>query len=300
MTFHYSIADFLVRLVFAEGQYNSQRLIPSFERFRIVDDACCYDQEPLFTLTIDDTLPVVPKEQRHRIRAFDTGNGETIVDHCQDGGYQFIIKDLHEQQCALLISDKDFAHCRCALNGTYSMRTFGLTNVLMLSFAYASSRHSTLLMHASLVRHEGRAYAFTAKSGTGKSTHVSLWMQHIPHCDIMNDDNPIIRLKDDGVWVYGGPWSGKTPCYRNVKAPLGAVVRIDRATTNSIERLSPIEAFISVLPSCSSMKWDADIWDRDCKSVSALVEHVPCYTLHCLPDEEAAMICHNAIHTYAK
>ena len=105
---------------------------------------------------------------------------------------------------------------------------------------------------------------------------------------------------DDGVCVYGGPWSGKTPCYRNVKAPLGAVVRIDRAPENSIEKQNAIEAFISVLPSCASMKWDEDLWDRVCTNVTKLVEQVPCYILHCLPDEEAAMICHNAIHKSEK
>ena len=296
MTYDFLIADFPVRICFTDNQPNGTWLIPSLRSFLVDAASAATVGEPLFTLIVDDTLPVVPKEHRHRIRVFDTGNGDTAVDRLEDGGYQFIIKDIEHNECALLIADKGFTHCRCALNGSRSMRIYGMTNVLMLCFSYASSNHSTLLMHASLVRHEGVAYAFTAKSGTGKSTHVSLWMQHIPDCDIMNDDNPIIRLKDDGVYVYGGPWSGKTPCYRNVVAPLGGVVRIDRAEQNSIDRLPPIEAFTSVLPSCSSMKWDEDIWDRICTAVSSLVAQVPCYILHCLPDEEAALLCHNVVH----
>ena len=71
----------------------------------------------------------------------------------------------------------------------------------------------------------------------------------------MNDDNPIVRLIDGEAWIYGSPWSGKTPCYRNIKARLGAITRIDRAKENSVDKPSPIEAFASLLPSCSSMKW---------------------------------------------
>ena len=98
--------------------------------------------------------------------------------------------------CCLLQSNKDFSDCRCALNGNYDMRCFGLNNALMLIFAFAGCHKQTLLIHASLVRRNGYGYAFIAKSGTGKSTQVSLWLKHIQGCDLMNDDNPIIRIID--------------------------------------------------------------------------------------------------------
>jgi hypothetical protein len=145
------------------------------------------------------------------------------------------------------------------------------------------------------VRQNGYGYAFIAKSGTGKSTQVSLWLRHIPGCDLMNDDNPIVRVINGEVFIYGGPWSGKTPCYRNVKAKLGAVTRIDRATENSIEKMSPIEAFASFLPSCSSMKWDNDIFNKICDTVTKVVETTSIYTLHCLPNKEAAVLCNKTI-----
>jgi hypothetical protein len=122
-----------------------------------------------------------------------------------------------------------------------------------------------------------------------------MWLRYIPGCDLMNDDNPIIRIIDGEPYIYGGPWSGKTPCYRNVKAKLGAITRIDRAPQNSIERLHPIEAFASFLPSCSSMKWDKDIYRRICDTVTKVVETTGIYTLHCLPNEEAAQVCYKAI-----
>lgn len=287
----FKIAELNIRITFKESQRNSMRLLPSFEPFRAEIDS----NDIFFQLTVDDTLKPFPKERRERIRDFDTGNGHTIVDQVDNGGYQYIIKDINGADCCLLQANKDFSECKCALNGTYNMRTFGLNNALMLIFAFAGSFHDTLLIHASLVRQNGYGYAFIAKSGTGKSTQVSLWLRHIPGCDLMNDDNPIIRIIDGEPFIYGGPWSGKTPCYRNVKARLGAVTRIDRAEENSIEKLPPIEAFASFLPSCSSMKWDGEIFNNICNTVTKVVETTGIYTLHCLPNKEAAILCNKTI-----
>lgn len=286
----FRIAEHNIRIIFNESGYNDMRLLPSFEPFRTETDDHLF-----FQLEVDDTLTPIPKARRERIRKFDTGNGETVVDLVDDGGYQYIIKDIHGGECCLLQSNKDFTKCRCALNGNYNMRSFGLNNALMLIFAFAGSHHDTLLIHASLVRQNGYGYAFIAKSGTGKSTHVSLWLQHLPGCDLMNDDNPIIRILDGEPYIYGGPWSGKTPCYRNVKARLGAITRIDRASENSIDKLSPIEAFASVLPSCSTMKWDEAIFPQICDTVTKIIETTSIYTLHCLPNKEAALLCHKTI-----
>lgn len=288
---HFRIAEHNIRIVFEDSEINSLALIDSFQPFK-VDKT---DEDLLFQLTVDDNLQPVPKERRHRIRAFDSGNGDTIVDRLDDGGYQYIIKDINGRGCCLLITDKDFYNCRCALNGNFVMRDYGLNSALMLIMAFAGSRKQTLLIHASLVRCDGYGYAFIAKSGTGKSTQVSMWLRYIPGCDLMNDDNPIVRIIEEKPYIFGGPWSGKTPCYRNVKAPLGAVTRIDRASANSVEKLSPVEAFASFLPSCSSMKWDTDIYNAICDTVTRVVETTGIYTLHCLPDKESAEICHKAI-----
>lgn len=290
---NYVIADFPVRISFSERNRNDVCLLPSFSPFLHNDDEVM--EALLFNLIVDNATTPVEKARRERVRAFDTGNGDTIVDRIIDGGWQFIVKDINGKECALLIANSDFTKCRCALKGNYSMRHFGLNNVIMLIFAFAGSKRDTVLIHASLVRKDGWGYAFIAKSGTGKSTQVSMWLRHIPGCDLMNDDNPIIRIIDGKSYIYGSPWSGKTPCYRNVKARLGAVTRIDRAQVNSIDKLKPVEAFVSVLPSCSSMKWDTYTYNSLCDIVTRIVETTDIYILHCLPDKESAIICHDTI-----
>lgn len=292
----FCVAGHNFRIVFESSPYNNMHLIPSFEPFRIED----IHGELLFHLTVDDREQPFPKELRKRIRSFDTGNGETIVDKVDNGGYQYIIKDIYGNDCCLLKTNKNFSNCRCALNGNFAMRNFGLNNALMLIYAFAGARKNTLLIHASLVRHNDYGYAFIAKSGTGKSTQVSMWLRYISNCDLMNDDNPIIKTKDGIAWIYGSPWSGKTPCYRNIKAKLGAITRIDRATENSVEKLSPIDAFASILPSCSSMRWDKEIYNAICDTITNIIETTNIYTLHCLPNKKAAEICHKEISKKTK
>lgn len=286
---YFCIGGHNVSITFADGN-NSMELLPSFPPFAINRPG----GELLFSLTVDDTLR--PSTERDLVRSFDTGNGDTLVYQLPDGGYEYIIRDIRGRDCCLLHAGARFRECRCALNGNEIMRSFGLNNALMLIYAFAGSYCDTLLIHASCVACNGWCYPFIAKSGTGKSTHSNLWLNYIEGTELVNDDNPIIRRFSDGrVMVYGSPWSGKTPCYRNVSFPLGALTRIDRAPANSIERLRPALAFASLLPACSSMKWDSAIYNNLCDTLSCIIEVTPVYTLHCLPDEEAARLCHKTI-----
>ena len=289
MNNYFTIADHDVCIQFADSDRNSMSLLPSFHNFRT-------DRQPtdlFLTLTVDDSLR--PVKDRQLVRKFDTGNGDTVVYQLPDGGYQYIIRDIYDRDCCLLVCNSDFSNCRCALNGDWVMRSFGLNDALMLIYAFAGSFRETMLIHASCIRQGDWGYPFIAKSGTGKSTHSSLWLKHIEGCDLMNDDNPVVRVIEGTPYIYGSPWSGKTPCYRNIRARLGAVTRIDRAPENSIDRLLPVQAFASLLPACSSMKWDGIIYNNLCDTVTRIIETTPIYTLHCLPDEAAAILCHKTI-----
>lgn len=285
----FSIADFKVLITFQNSATNNIQLLPSYAPFAIDGDC----ENLFFSLSVDDTLK--PRKDKELIRKFDTGNGDTYVYQLSDGGYQYRIKNVTSHDCCLLITNKDFTQCQCALNGDWSMRSFGLNTAIMITFAFAGCFHDTVLIHASCVRHDNWAYPFTAKSGTGKSTHSNLWLSHIPNTDLINDDNPIIRMIDGKPMLYGSPWSGKTPCYRKVCVPLGAVTQIDRAPHNSIEQLSPIMAFTQLLPACSTMKWDGVIYNHICDTITHIIETTPVYMLHCLPDEEAAQLCYKTI-----
>ena len=294
----FCIAGHVIDVVFADANMGDIDLLPSFEPFRKQE---CPNGGKLFTLHVDDSLRPLKKDNAELIGTFDTGNGDTIVSCTADGRYQYIIKDIHGNSCCLLQADSDFVNATCALNGNSQMRHFGLNNALMMLYAFRGSFFQTLLIHASLVRENGYGYAFIAKSGTGKSTHTSLWLKHIPNTDLMNDDNPIVRIIDGKAYIYGSPWSGKTPCYRDVVAKLGAITQIARANANSVERLSPTAAFAHILPACSTMKWHKAVFRNTYDTVISIIEASPRnYVLHCLPDKEAALVCHEAISLSAK
>lgn len=286
-TSHYfSIADWQICICFAqEDDKIGIHLLPSFAPF-----ATEAEGEPLLTMTVDQSLC---EADGKRVRTCDTGSGDIIVDLLGDGGFQFLIKNIADEPCALMQSNADFTECRCRLLAESELqRTFGLNNAMMLAYAFAGARHGTLLVHASVVRHAKRGYAFIAKSGTGKSTQVNNWVNVIPDCDLMNDDNPVIRIIDGESWIYGSPWSGKTPCYRQVKAPLGAVTQIVRAQENRAEKMPPIMGFNALVSSCSAMKWDKASYHGVCDTVSTILETTGCYALHCTADKQSAIVCY--------
>ena len=295
---NFRVADHIIQISIKESPYNKFGLIPSFAPFRISEEETIDENDILFTMLVDDSISVA--ETKESVGEFDLGDGKVNLWRLEDGGYEYSIFDLKERECCLLQTDKSFRHCCCALKGDRAMRRLGLNDALMFAFAFAGSRKQTLLIHASTILHEGYGYPFIAKSGTGKSTHSQLWIKHIPGSELMNDDNPSVRIIDGKPIIYGTPWSGKTPCYRQIKAPLGAITRIDRAKENSIERLDIAQSFASFLPSCSAMQWDCEIYDGICQTITGIIATTPFYTLHCLPDEDAARLCHKTISRTSK
>lgn len=296
--YHYNIAEHIVRIGFAEGQGNSMALLPSFRFFECEANE---SSECLFTLFVDDAL--VPIDARHGaklIKVFETGNGDTSVERLPDGGYQYFIKNLAGEACCLLQTDKDFHECKCALRGNYAQRCFGINNAVMLCFAFAGADKSTMLIHASCICCGEEAYAFLAKSGTGKSTHTSLWLRNVEGCELLNDDNPVVRIIDGKSFIYGSPWSGKTPCYRNIKARLGGMAQIERSQENKLQPLSVIDSFTRLVMSISSMRWDRDIFLKTCDNISAIIESTPVYDMYCRPDREAALVSSNGMMWKAK
>ena len=277
------------RVIFVDGGKNDERLLPSSEPFAESPT----DEPMLFELTVDDEFR--PSQRGKEIGQFDCGGNNHGVYRKEDGSYQILVTDFQGRQCCILETDADFSHGKVALNGNFNMRTFGLNNALMMMYAFAAADRDTLLMHASVIRKDGIGYLFLGVSGTGKSTHTGNWLRYIPGTDLMNDDNPVVRFINGKAIVFGSPWSGKTPCYRNIEAPIGAFVQLKQAPYNKICRQSVIESFASLLTSCSVMKWDAHVYRGVCDGVTRMIETVPTYLLENLPDEDAVRLSYETV-----
>lgn len=268
--------------------------LPSYEPFAVEPDG----EDLLFALTVDDEF--YPAEKGELIGDFECGSADFGVYRLLDGTYQMLISLPGGDYCGLLQASPGFGAAIIATRGEGAARAFAVNNALMLMYAFASANMGTLLVHASVIKNGDWGYLFLGKSGTGKSTHSSLWLKHIEGSQLLNDDNPVVRVCKEGAFVYGSPWSGKTPCYKNDGAPIGAFVQIKQEPENHIRLNRPLQAFALLLPSMSSMKWDKQVYGGVCDSVARLIERIPLYTLGCRPDKEAAEVCYAEVNKQRK
>lgn len=169
---------------------------------------------------------------------------------------------------------------------------FAIDNAAMLVYAFATADKQTLLFHSSVTVRQNRAYMFLGHSGTGKSTHSQQWKAAFEDAHLLNDDNPVVRiLPDETVRVYGSPWSGKTPCYKNESAPVQALVQLVQAPENKMAKLKMSQAYPYILASVSGLKVLPQMMDRLFESIAKLLEISPVYRLECLPNPDAARLC---------
>ncbi len=163
-------------------------------------------------------------------------------------------------------------------------------NAIHALLAEGLVQHGVLLIHGSALCMDGEACLFTASSGTGKSTHARLWREVFgDRVWMINDDKPLLRIGADGVTeVFGSPWDGKHHLSRNASAPLNAIVSLHRGTENSIEALSPAEAF-AVLRRRAYISPYRDTDEAVLALESRLISSVPFYRLYCNMEREAAL-----------
>ena len=200
--------------------------------------------------------------------------------------------------CCLLTATANFSEAWLS-TADPRLWTFSVNNAAMLLFAFASVHTGTLEMHASVVKRQGKGYLFLGKSGTGKSTHSRQWLAAFSDATLLNDDNPVLRVyEQDGkvsAWVYGSPWSGKTPCYINDGVPVGGIVKLNQAPHNEVHIMRLPEAYAYILSSSSGMKIIPETMDKIYATIARLVENQAVHAMDCLPDADAARVCWHAV-----
>lgn len=292
MKLHFSVARQVYCIEFQDETAPYRDLLPSSAPFFLKE----HTGELLFHLLVGDGLVGEATEGFEEIGHFDNGDLWHHVWRMPNGGYHLHIADLKEQVVCQLETDATFSHCQASLFGDTSKQSFGLDNAIMIAFAFSGAYHRLLLIHASVPVVDGRAYLFQGKSGTGKSTHCRLWLNNIEGTTLLNDDNPVVRVEENGeVGIYGSPWSGKTPCYKQERAEAGGFLRLHQAPHNVIRPLPKLEAFASLLSSTSTMVWDKPSYNAICDTVSAVIARVPAFDLECLPNAEAAFLSHTTM-----
>lgn len=273
-----------------------KKLLPSYAPFYVAEGE---SSNSMLYVVVNNGV-VDANAEGEELGQFDCGGTNHGVYRLAEG-YKVVISTVEGHLASAMKTNADFSECVISLFGDEDDQRFGLGNAMMIAFAFAAAYYNVVLMHASVTMNNGYGYLFLGKSGTGKSTHSKLWRQYIEGSDLLNDDNPAVRAFDDGrVVVYGTPWSGKTPCYRNLQMPVGAYVRLEQYPENVIRQETRLETFASVLSSCSTMVWDKPSYDHITNTVSQIASKVSAYYLRCRADQEAAQLSYRAIAQHSK
>ena len=158
-------------------------------------------------------------------------------------------------------------------------------------------KYGVFLLHAAVVELDGRGYAFSARRGTGKSTHTELWQSRFGghageryKATVINGDKPLIRRAPDGrFWAYGTPWCGKEGKGVNRRCPLNAICFLEQGSENRVTVTSTADAAARIMEA-TVLPPDTEGQDRMAALVGATVRDIPALTLACRPDMEAVEV----------
>ena len=287
-TFSFRVADHLFVI---ETAHDLFACCPNYEAF-LNSQPSALSSHPLFTLCVSDEPLSALSSQLSPFYTDRSDADMPCIEMYREGeGWLFRFSQTRDGEIVgAFRCDATMEHATLYGEPT----RFAIDNTLMLLYAFTTAARRTLLFHASVIVREDKGYLFLGKSGTGKSTHAEQWLKCFADAERLNDDNPVVRVGEDGrARVYGSPWSGKTPCYKASSAPVQALVQLAQAPKNEIRLLRPTQAYPYILASVSGLKMLPAMMDSLYESIAALLESTPVYFLDCLPNPEAAEVCYS-------
>ena len=157
-------------------------------------------------------------------------------------------------------------------------------------------KYNAFIMHGAVITYQDKALMFTAKSGTGKTTHIKLWRQYFKNdVDIVNGDKPIVRVFDDGIKVYGTPYCGKERWHKNRSAYLHSICIIKRGLENNIRKISSEDAIIPLYQQLFVPKDSEEIAGKILELYNQLLTSIPLYVLQCDISQETVEVAYKGM-----
>ena len=284
MKSYYLVANHLFAIEASEDQFAQ---LSNYAPFK---SPVTGNPSPLFTIRVNECEAPSLESWSHIYTDTSDDDMPRIEMYRKDGAWLFRVSMSREGEIVSTMEcSSDWSEVKLYMRTDCTR--FAIDNAAMLVYAFATADKKTLLFHSSVTVREKYAYMFLGHSGTGKSTHSRQWKAAFPDAELINDDNPAVRIENGVVQVYGTPWSGKTPCYKNTSAPVAALVQLAQAPQNEIHRLRMTQAYPYILASVSGLKVLPEMMDRLYESIAELLELTPVYKLECLPNPEAAQLC---------
>lgn len=261
-------------------------ILPSFRPF---EGAVGANEVPIFRFEAVEMLPD-ERAQKGELLEEDTNDmGHLRLWRATEG---FLVETSFDpMNCEhRMWMSSDFSHAQAVIDWEDLRLREAVTSLIRVLYSVAVIAHRGVSIHASTVMLDRAGYLFLGSSGTGKSTHARLWGEAFG-AELLNDDNPTLRLEGDGVMVYGTPWSGKTHCYKNLGVSVRGIVRLRQGAENRFRRLNDLEAFMALLPGASVVRQETACYESLCDLLSEISQRTPVGELVCRPDAEAARCC---------
>lgn len=205
---------------------------------------------------------------------------------------------------SVTVTDEDIAYEKQRSDAEYAYEGKSLPNfsaatleetAVYRKIAEKMVDYDTFVFHGSVIAVEGKAYLFTAKSGTGKSTHTRLWREMLGDKAVMvNDDKPMIQVTDSGIIVHGTPYNGKHHLGENIAVPLKAICVLTRSEENQIRRMAKAQVYPVLLQQVYRPQ-DPVKMAKTLKLMDKTAEMAELYKLGCNMDISAAEAAYNAM-----
>ena len=218
---------------------------------------------------------------------------DTLREYCKN----YITIDEETEDFSITVTPED--NQRERRTGEYEQNSDNYIEIIMalLKLADELPDRNRFLMHGAVVSWKQEGYIFTAPSGTGKTTHVRLWKEHLgPDVEIINGDKPVLEVGEDEIIAYGTPWAGKERLQKNSCVPVKGICFLRQSKTNTIHKLNKREAMLLLLPQIYIMS-DSQKAGRILELFSELLEHVPVYEFSCNISEQAVQCSFDALTT---
>ena len=156
-------------------------------------------------------------------------------------------------------------------------------------------KYDALFIHSAAISVDNEAYLFSANSGTGKTTHMNLWLDKFgERAFIINGDKPILRCIDDKIYVFGTPWCGKEGYNKNVCVPLKGICVLEQAKENSIVKMDSKSSLMFLLTQTIHPKTSV-YTNLMLDNLGKVIDSTPVYKLSCNMEPEACEICYEAM-----
>lgn len=260
-------------------------ILPNYAPFR--QDDLPKDTEALLEVWGDCSCH--EQGDKNLLEAVDDYQYKSKIYRLEDGGRQISITLQDYTEVGCFTPDWKKLHCCSSL--TNQDARYLIDRLTMIAFTMVTNKLGMVKFHASVTKLNDKALLFLGVSGTGKSTHSRLWREYVHGASLLNDDEPIVRVMPDGsVRVYGCPWSGSTPCYKDEWADVAAFVHLYQSSENKLVKLPGREAFDSLFSSSAFMLSDQANRMQVFNSIADILSRVSVYQLECRPDEGAVAL----------